>query len=232
MLRNRWWQAAVVIIEGAKSSTCADRKSVHWWRNERCRESQYAEDPERKIRHGRRGFLSAELEIVPARCEKPEKLVSDRSTDHVLRPDDSSLCLLLKAILDVKEVKKNGLLHSGRQRRIGSVGANPGMESRLFENTIAESFACAEKEARSWHYAEPRKFQMLSDVVAAADPLRMQMRSVIVKTHLAGARCGEAGMPSKFTGSRGKSGSNDATQNTLLRSARLSWTMQSSFSAG
>ena len=89
-------------------------------------------------------FLSAELEIVPA--GKARETGIDRSMIMSYGQDDRVCAFTsLKAILDVKGVKKTACCILVDKEEIGSVGAT-GMESRFFENTIAELLACMGKE--------------------------------------------------------------------------------------
>ena len=148
-------------------------------------------------------FLSAELEIVPA--GKARETGIDRSMIMSYGQDDRVCAFTsLKAILDVKEVKKTACCILVDKEEIGSVGAT-GMESRFFENTIAELLACMGKEGDLALRRTLKNSKMLSsDVNAAYDPL---YADAYEKKNASFAGCGM--VFSKFTGSRGKSGSND-----------------------
>ena len=143
-------------------------------------------------------FLSAELEIVPA--GKARETGIDRSMIMSYGQDDRVCAFTsLKAILDVKEVKKTACCILVDKEEIGSVGAT-GMESRFFENTIAELLACMGKEGDLALRRTLKNSKMLSsDVNAAYDPL---YADAYEKKNASFAGCGM--VFSKFTGSERK----------------------------
>ena len=160
-------------------------------------------------------FLSAELEIVPA--GKARETGIDRSMIMSYGQDDRVCAFTsLKAILDVKEVKKTACCILVDKEEIGSVGAT-GMESRFFENTIAELLACMGKEGNLALRRTLKNSKMLSsDVNAAYDPL---YADAYEKKNASFAGCGM--VFSKFTGSRGKSGSNDANAEYIAQIRKI-----------
>ena len=160
-------------------------------------------------------FLSAELEIVPA--GKARETGIDRSMIMSYGQDDRVCAFTsLKAILDVKEVKKTACCILVDKEEIGSVGAT-GMESRFFENTIAELLACMGKEGDLALRRTLKNSKMLSsDVNAAYDPL---YADAYEKKNASFAGCGM--VFSKFTGSRGKSGSNDANAEYIAQIRKI-----------
>lgn len=154
-------------------------------------------------------FLSAELEIVPA--GKAKECGLDRSMIIGYGQDDR-VCAFpsYKAMLAVKKVKRTAVCILTDKEEIGSVGAT-GMQSMFFENTMAE-FLNLTKD-----YSEIRLRRMLansnmlsSDVSSAFDP---SFASSFDKKNVAYLSRGM--VLCKFTGSRGKSGSNDANAEYL-----------------
>ena len=92
------------------------------------------------------------------------------------------------------------------KEEIGSVGAT-GMESRFFENTVAEVMALTGQTSELLLRRALRNSKVLSsDVSAAYDP---NYPSVMEKKNA--AYFGRGLVFNKYTGSRGKSGSNDAS---------------------
>ena len=149
-------------------------------------------------------FTSAELEIVPA--GKARDCGLDRSMILSYGQDDRVCAFTsLFAMLDITEAKRTGCCLLVDKEEIGSVGAT-GMHSRFFENTVAELIALTEGESDLKVRRALANSRMLSsDVSAAYDPMyaeAYEKRSSAFFTN---------GLTfNKFTGSRGKSGSNDA----------------------
>ena len=149
-------------------------------------------------------FTSAELEIVPA--GKARDCGLDRSMILSYGQDDRVCAFTsLFAMLDITEAKRTGCCLLVDKEEIGSVGAT-GMHSRFFENTVAELIALTEGESDLKVRRALANSRMLSsDVSAAYDPMyaeAFEKRSSAFFTN---------GLTfNKFTGSRGKSGSNDA----------------------
>ena len=149
-------------------------------------------------------FLSAEIEAVPAGRAKEAGF--DRSMILGYGHDDRC-CTYPSALamFDVPEVKTTACGLFVDKEEIGSVGAT-GMESHFFEDMMREVLD------RMGIYSELnltrclRNSRMLSsDVSAAFDPLyadRFEKQNA--------AKFGHGLVFNKFTGSRGKSGSNDA----------------------
>ena len=149
-------------------------------------------------------FQSAELEIVPA--GKARDLGFDRSMILGYGQDDR-ICAFtsLFAMLEAENLKKTGVCLLVDKEEIGSVGAT-GMQSHFFENTVAELIALTEGESElKVRRALARSRMLSSDVSAAYDPLYAE--------HYEKRNSGFFGRGismNKFTGVRGKSGSNDA----------------------
>ena len=156
-------------------------------------------------------FLSAELEIVPA--GKARDCGLDRSMIMAYGQDDR-VCAYpsLQAILDVENVERTSCCLLVDKEEIGSVGAT-GMQSRFFENIVAELVALTEGESDLKTRRALQNSRMLSsDVSAAYDPLYSD-----VFEKRSAALMSKGISFNKFTGSRGKSGSNDANAEYIGR---------------
>ena len=149
-------------------------------------------------------FLSAELELVPA--GKARDCGLDRSMIMSYGQDDRVCAFTsLFAMLDVENTVKTTCCLLVDKEEIGSVGAT-GMESRFFENVVAELIALNEGESELKVRRAMQNSRMLSsDVSAGYDPL---FADVFEKRSAALLSRGVSF--NKFTGSRGKGGSNDA----------------------
>ena len=149
-------------------------------------------------------FLSAELEVVPA--GKARECGLDRSMILAYGHDDRVCAYTsLEAILDTRKVKRTACCILVDKEEIGSVGAT-GMQSRFFENTVAELLNCmGEYSDLTLRRTLANSKMLSSDVSAAYDP---EYASVFEKKNAAYFSKGI--VFNKYTGSRGKSGSNDA----------------------
>lgn len=154
-------------------------------------------------------FVSAELEVVPAGKARDMGLDSSMILGY---GQDDRVCAYtsLAAMLEVEAPKRTTCCVLADKEEIGSVGAT-GMESKFFENTVAELFD------RLGEYSELKirrclsKSRMLSsDVSAAYDPA---YASYYEKKN--SAYFGRGIVFNKFTGSKGKGGSNDANAEYL-----------------
>lgn len=154
-------------------------------------------------------FLSAELEIVPAGAAR--ELGIDRSMIMSYGQDDRVCAYTsLAAILEAKNLEKTACCLLVDKEEIGSVGAT-GMQSHFFENTVAELINLEGKYSELKLKRCLSRCRMLSsDVNAAYDPL---FAEAFEKKNA--SYCGRGVVFSKFTGSRGKSGSNDANAEYL-----------------
>ena len=149
-------------------------------------------------------FLSAELEVVPA--GRARETGFDRSMILGYGHDDR-VCAYpsLRAILNSGETERTACCILVDKEEIGSVGAT-GMKSHFFENMVAEILNL------SGDYSEillkrtlANSCMLSSDVSAGYDPL---YASVFDKKNV--CYLGNGMVFNKYTGSRGKSGSNDA----------------------
>lgn len=149
-------------------------------------------------------FLSAELEVVPA--GKAREAGFDKSMILAYGQDDR-VCAFpsLKAMLELKSVDRTACCLLVDKEEIGSVGAT-GMQSKFFENTLAEVMELMGVYTDINLRRTLRASCMLSsDVSAAYDPT---YASSFDKKNI--AYFGHGMVFNKFTGARGKSGSNDA----------------------
>lgn len=156
-------------------------------------------------------FVSAELEIVPA--GRARECGIDRSMILAYGQDDRVCAFTsLFAMLDVESVKRTACCILVDKEEIGSVGAT-GMHSRFFENTVAELIALESGESDlKVRRTLQNSFMLSSDVSAAYDPMyaeNFEKRS--------SAFFGKGLVFNKFTGARGKSGSNDANAEYLAQ---------------
>lgn len=156
-------------------------------------------------------FVSAELEIVPA--GKARDCGLDRSMVMAYGQDDRVCAFTsLFAMLDVEAVDRTACCILVDKEEIGSVGAT-GMHSRFFENVVAELMSLTEDGSELKIRRALQNSRMLSsDVSAAYDPMfaeTFEKRS--------SAFFGKGLVFNKFTGSRGKSGSNDANAEYLAK---------------
>lgn len=160
-------------------------------------------------------FLSAELEIVPA--GKSRDCGLDRSMVAAYGQDDRVCAYTsLLAMLEMETPKKTACCLLVDKEEIGSVGAT-GMQSRFFENAVAElldSMGCYSDLVLR---RTLRNSSMLSsDVSAAFDPVYGEYYDKKNAAYL-----GRGIVLNKYTGSRGKSGSNDANAEYVAKVRRI-----------
>lgn len=156
-------------------------------------------------------FLSAELEIVPA--GKARECGLDRSMIAAYGQDDRVCAYTsLLAMLEMTAPKRTSCCLLVDKEEIGSVGAT-GMQSRFFENSVAELLEGMGKYSELTLRRALRGCSMLSsDVSAGFDPA---FADVFEKKN--SAYLGRGIVLNKFTGARGKSGSNDANAEYVAR---------------
>lgn len=149
-------------------------------------------------------FISAELEIVPA--GKAREAGLDRSMILAYGHDDR-VCSYgsLVAMLEQDKPKRTACCILVDKEEIGSVGAT-GMQSRFFENCTAEIMALTgEYNDLTLRRCLANSRMLSSDVSSAFDP---SFAASFDKKNV--AYLGHGMVFNKFTGARGKSGSNDA----------------------
>ncbi len=154
-------------------------------------------------------FVSAELTLVPA--GRARAMGFDGSMTLGYGQDDRVCAFAsLRAMLEMKAMKRTACCLLVDKEEIGSVGAT-GMQSRFFENTLAELMeAAGEKGELRLRRALANSKMLSSDVSSGYDPL---YASAFDKKNV--AYLGGGMVFNKFTGSRGKSGSNDANAEYL-----------------
>ena len=150
-------------------------------------------------------FVSAEIEVVPAGEARDYGL--DRSMVAAYGQDDSACAYTsLMALIDAKKVDYTACCILVDKEEIGSVGAT-GAQSNFFLHAVAklaELAGCAHPLYDAHLILEASKM-LSSDVSAGVDPL---YESVSEKKNA--AFMGQGLVFNKYTGSRGKGGSNDA----------------------
>lgn len=164
-------------------------------------------------------FLSAEIEVVPA--GRARELGFDRSMIIGYGQDDRVCAYTsLRAQLALGDAvpRRTAVTVLVDKEEIGSVGAT-GMESNFFENTMAEIMALAD-DARPLSLRLRRALKasrmLSSDVSAAFDPAYASVFEAKNTAFL-----GRGLVFNKYTGARGKSGSNDASAEFVARVRRV-----------
>ena len=149
-------------------------------------------------------FLSAEIEVVPA--GKAREAGFDRSMILAYGHDDRVCAFTsLEAMLEVDNPERTTCCILVDKEEIGSVGAT-GMQSRFFANTVAEVMnLVGEYNELNVRRCLAASYMLSSDVSAGFDP---SYASSFDKKNA--AFLGRGIVFNKFTGARGKSGSNDA----------------------
>ena len=149
-------------------------------------------------------FLSAEIEIVPS--GKARDYGIDRSMVAGYGHDDRVCAYTsLMAILDMEMPDYTSCCILVDKEEIGSVGAT-GAQSLFFENTVSELLLKQGTDS----FVKTRKAManskmLSSDVSAGVDPLYLSVNDKKNAAYL-----GKGIVFNKYTGARGKSGSNDA----------------------
>lgn len=157
-------------------------------------------------------FTSAELEVVPA--GKAKDVGIDRSMVGAYGQDDRACAYTsLRAILDVENPNKTAAALFVDKEEIGSVG-NTGMESRFFENVVSELIALTED-----NYSElivkralANSWVLSADTFGGFDPNYPDVLDKLNSPYI-----GKGVTLVKYTGARGKSGSNDANSEYLFK---------------
>lgn len=150
-------------------------------------------------------FISAEIEVVPAGAARDYGF--DRSMIMGYGQDDR-VCAYPSfwALMNTQKPDKTAVCLLVDKEEIGSVGAT-GMHSRFFENTVAEVLELMGCYSElTLRRAMSRSKVLSSDVSAGFDP---NYPDVSDKNN--SAYMGKGMVFNKYTGSRGKSGSNDAS---------------------
>ncbi|MEJ8552917.1 aminopeptidase [Tepidibacter sp. Z1-5] len=154
-------------------------------------------------------FLTAEIEIVPA--GKARDVGLDRSMIAAYGHDDR-VCTFagLKGIFEVENPEYTAVGLFVDKEEVGSMG-NTGMQSRFFENTVAEIInAQGDYNDLKLRRALGNSKVLSADVTCGFDP---NFPDVVDKRNA--AFIGHGVVVSKYTGARGKSGCNDANAEFL-----------------
>ena len=160
-------------------------------------------------------LMSAELEVVPA--GKARECGLDRSMIMAYGQDDR-ICAYtsLAAMLDTEDTERTACCILVDKEEIGSVGAT-GMHSRFFENAVAELYEKLEGFSElKLRRALAHSTMISSDVSAAYDPMYTD-----VYEKRSSCFFGRGPVFCKHTGSRGKSGSNDANAEYIAKLRRV-----------
>ena len=154
-------------------------------------------------------FISAELEVVPA--GRAREAGFDRSMILSYGQDDRVCAFTsLKAMLEIGQTDRTACCILVDKEEIGSVGAT-GMQSRFFENAVAEVMnLTGEYSELNVRRCLAHSCMLSSDVSSAFDPTYASSFDKKNVAYLGGGM-----VFNKFTGSRGKSGSNDANAEYL-----------------
>ena len=149
-------------------------------------------------------FISAELTLVPA--GRARAMGFDCSMTLGYGQDDRVCAFTsLRAMLETKKTNRTACCLLVDKEEIGSVGAT-GMQSRFFENTLAELMnAMGETGELRLRRALANSKMLSSDVSSGFDALYANAFDKKNVAYLGGGM-----VFNKFTGARGKSGSNDA----------------------
>ena len=162
-------------------------------------------------------YLSAEIEAVPA--GRARDLGFDRSMVIGYGQDDrvcAFTSLAAQLALADAALEKTGMCVLVDKEEIGSVGAT-GMASQFFENTVAEIMELAgEGGPLPLRRALAASSMLSSDVSAGFDPAYAAAFEAKNSAYL-----GRGLVFNKYTGSRGKSGSNDASAEYVARIRRV-----------
>lgn len=156
-------------------------------------------------------FLSSELEVVPA---GPARDCGFDASMIMGYGHDDRVCAYpsLVAQLEARDLEKTGVCILVDKEEIGSVGAT-GMTSMFFENTIAEIMDLAGQAGDlPLRRCLANSNMLSSDVSAGFDPAYASAFETKNAAYL-----GRGVVFNKFTGSRGKSGSNDANAEYMAK---------------
>lgn len=160
-------------------------------------------------------FLSAEWEVVPAGKAREAGIDSSMVMGY---GQDDRVCAFtsLKAMLQVEDTEYTTCCLLVDKEEIGSVGAT-GMQSKTFENTVAEILHCMGGYSDlALRRCLANSKMLSSDVSAAYDPT---FKAAYEPKNA--AYFGKGMVFNKFTGARGKSGSNDANAEYIAGIRRI-----------
>lgn len=157
-------------------------------------------------------FISAEIEVVPA--GKARDYGFDRSMVMAYGQDDNVCAYTsLRAIVEEENPERTSCCILSDKEEVGSQG-NTGMHSSAFENTLAELMdKCGQYSELNIRRCLRNSMMLSSDVSAAHDPNYPSVSS----PNQNNAEFGKGIVFNKYTGSRGKGGSNDANPEFIAK---------------
>lgn len=161
-------------------------------------------------------FTTAEFEIVPA--GKSRDVGIDRSMVGGYGQDDRACAFTsLQAILDIETPKKTAVALFVDKEEIGSVG-NTSMASKFFENTVAElmNLTCENYSDLLLRRSLSNSCVLSGDTLAGFDPNYPEVMDKLNTPYI-----GKGITLVKYTGSRGKGGSNDANAEYLTKIRKI-----------
>ena len=162
-------------------------------------------------------FQTAELEIVPA--GKSRDVGIDRGMIIAYGHDDRVCAYTsLQAILNIENTDKTAIALFADKEEVGSIGST-GMQSVFFNNMVAEMIALqnnGEYCELSLKRALANSSMLSSDVAAGVDPTYPQVSELQNSPVM-----GQGVAMVKYTGSRGKSGANDANAEYIGKLRKL-----------
>lgn len=154
-------------------------------------------------------LLSSELELVPS--YKPKDVGFDKSMIAAYGQDDR-VCAYpeLRSILNIVNPERTVVAIFTDKEEIGSMG-NTGLQSRFFENAIAEILERTKGSTDLKLRRAMVKSKLLSaDVTSACDPTYPDVTDKLNSAYIGHGIC-----LIKYTGSKGKAGSSDANAEFL-----------------
>ena len=156
--------------------------------------------------------ISAEIEVVPA--GKARDYGFDRSMVMAYGQDDNVCAYTsLRAIVEEENPERTSCCILSDKEEVGSQG-NTGMCSSAFENTLAELMdKCGQYSELNIRRCLRNSMMLSSDVSAAHDPNYPSVSS----PNQNNAEFGKGIVFNKYTGSRGKGGSNDANPEFIAK---------------
>ena len=150
-------------------------------------------------------FISAELSVVPA--DKSRDIGLDRAMIGAYGHDDRVCAYpILMAVAELEAPEKTAMCIFADKEETGSQG-NTGMQSRVLADIISE---LSRSLGADEHIVRANSLCLSADVAAGFDPNYPE-----VYEQRNSAICGCGVVLTKFTGSRGKGGTNDASAETV-----------------
>jgi len=150
-------------------------------------------------------FISAEIEVVPA--GKARDVGFDKSMVGAYGQDDRVCAFAsFEAMMNIQDPEKTAVCFLADKEEVGSMG-NTGMRSAFFEDTMAKLISMTEQYSDlALRECFANSICLSADVGAAVDP---NYKEVFESNNSAYLNHGV--LITKYTGSRGKGGSSDAS---------------------